>query len=62
MRFAETVINVDRRMSYNQVADILKEESSDTGAVHAESAGKGGDYGEDCTHDPADETVVGYSP
>ena len=40
---AETVINVDRRMSYNQVADILKEESSDTGAVHAESAGKGGD-------------------
>lgn len=40
---AETVINVDRRMSYNGVAEILKEVSSDTGAAQTESADKGGD-------------------
>lgn len=40
---AETVINVDRRMSYNGVAEILKEGSEDTEEVQTKSAGKDGD-------------------
>ena len=39
---AETVINVDRRMSYNGVAEILKKEFLDTGTAQEESTAESG--------------------